>query len=33
VMAALTILLVAAMWLSWQFAWRQLERFPLNMGH
>jgi uncharacterized membrane-anchored protein len=24
VMAALTILLVAALWLSWQFAWRQL---------
>jgi uncharacterized membrane-anchored protein len=26
VMAALTILLVAAMWLSWQFAWRQLAK-------
>jgi uncharacterized membrane-anchored protein len=31
VMAALTILLVAALWLSWQFAWRQLANKADNL--
>jgi len=31
VMAALTILLVAALWLSWQFAWRRLANKTDNL--